>query len=832
MNNKWILFSFLNVGVCIAANGVEILDPNSSFGLPPRVNIEASGGTLSMLDGDVMLPLFAGLSQNFYTNAQTEYDNDQNWFGGLGLGYRQVYEQRRILGAYVFGDYNSFNNGSDNQRGTFWIVNTGVESLGNLWDFRLNAYVPVSTQTQTVASDTSYFFAGHQEFSQLSNTFNYDGPGVDAEIGRINVPYIKDLRLYVGGYYFSPKDQTGITGVASRAEYSFGHAVALTLGDNYDNYAHNTFQVGIRFTLGGIPTDKSGTSIDRRLLDPVTRNIATLAQANTVPIVTNTQITGTPTVFANDIYFFNSAAGAVFNTAAGANNCTFENPCIGTSFNQSSVNAIAGFTPNATLFFTPGTYNLNTQLTLNNGQSMFGRTWDYSQAASGSGRPIFTGGLALADNNTLDSFILMNDASAQQVGIEAINSNNIVINNLTIGSETSSAQSYDEGVSLLDSQNVAIDNSQILANVQATTSENIQGILSDNSQFTLNNTTISENLTTNAFLTTIGVADITLLNNSQATIQNSQLSATASGRTESSATGIQANTSNFSLLDTSLSATATSIDTLSQATANATGINFVNGTVSITNSEINVDAFAQTVPGASTIVNVLGAAGTGGQLDLSSSNLTVNGSSAGAPGGVLTSVMAINTDGTAVNVDQSSIVANAESQENVSTSLMAIQVVNGSLNFTNSEITASAIAPNSAFIYGILAVLSPTTVINSSINVSGSVSGTGATTSGAFGVAVQGSTGLIENSTIFAQDSATSNTSAFASAQSIGSFSADMTVLNNNLTALSDTASTATGSSSAVGIDVTGGTLNQSGNTFNVVATGTTPTSESDVIGP
>jgi hypothetical protein len=301
-----------------------------SFPFTPRATGWGLGGDRELGLGDAMLPFAGNSSRVFYADGQGKYSTDTNWYGGLGGGVRQVYQNARILGAYIFIDRSQFEN-TDTSSSNFWIVSPGIESLGNLWDFRINGYIPISSQnvnTGTVFADQTTFaaaehFVGHQQFSQMVTTFNDVGPGIDGEIGLL-VPGTS-LRTYVGGYHFSIQDSDDINGVSGRLEYAFNHNIAFTAADTYDNQIHNSVEVGLRLTLGGIPDDQSGKDIQRRLMDPIPRNLSTLSQGTSVPVVTRQTLADNGQFFLerDGVYFFTTTDGMTFDPAQGTNNCTF-----------------------------------------------------------------------------------------------------------------------------------------------------------------------------------------------------------------------------------------------------------------------------------------------------------------------------------------------------------------------------------------------------------------------------------------------------------------------------------------------------------------------------
>lgn len=421
----------------------------NAFPYDPRASVWGYEGTRGLGEADVMVPI-AGNSDNIiYLDPEGKYASNDTYSSGIGLGFRHVIEQSHIIGAYVFGDYS---NAIYNQH--FWDINPGIEWMGNLWDFRGNGYIPISNRSRNVGNffgdQIGIFkfvsFQGHTQYDHIFNVSDEIGPGMDVEVGRV-IPGLNKVRAYVGGYYFSPSDANNIRGIEGRVEYNVNHYVALEATDTYDNLQHNAALLGVRLTVGGLKEDEASYPIQARLLDPIPRNMATIYTGNAVPVVRTardiTPINNNIIIENNGIYFFNANSGSVYNPALGANNCTFANPCIGTSFTNTTLSDISIFTPNASMYLSPGNYSPDTPFTplnLINGQSVFGRNANFSQPAIGSNRPLISSSFTLNGNNTLDSIQLINDGT-EQIGVLASGVSNINLSNDLIGGNSVS-QSY------------------------------------------------------------------------------------------------------------------------------------------------------------------------------------------------------------------------------------------------------------------------------------------------------------------------------------------------------------------------------------------------------
>ena len=221
--------------------------------------------------------------------------------------------------------------------------------------------------------------------------------------------------------------------------------------DNFDTLTRNTAQLTIRFTFGGLPKEAK-REIHDRMLDEIPRHLA-LGTGGGIPTrdeVINITGPGAPggtgVLFRNNIWFFTAQDGSAFVAANGLNNCTVEHPCQGSAFNQTDINFINGIAPKANFYFSPGAYTLQTslaanpmalvsganQLTLNNGQSMFGRTLDYTADATPDNPEVFIGSIGVTGNNLLTHFTLTGVGTQQNVGIFGDGVSNVTLQNLII----------------------------------------------------------------------------------------------------------------------------------------------------------------------------------------------------------------------------------------------------------------------------------------------------------------------------------------------------------------------------------------------------------------
>ena len=376
----------------------------------PRLFGWGSASDNGYLEGDAMVPVFGNQDGFLYIDGDGRYGVHNSWLGSAGLGFRAVHNNHILFGAYAFADRNRtlF---SDN----FWVFNPGLEIMSNRWDANVNGYFPLGKREKTtgiffgdqLGVSTGVHFSGHSEVDNLIALQNQIGTGADAEIGR-TFPALGYARLYLGGYYFHLPNTGNMGGVQGGITMSLTQHVALELNDSYDSLQHNEATIRLRVMLGGIPKNLP-PDVHNRLLDPIERHLGTLENGSGAISTQSLKDTGILAAEQNNIWFFTQQSnGTAFDPANGSNNCTFEHPCSGPYFNQTDVNTINGIAPDTVFYFASGpggtSYSIingGTALTINNGQSMYGRTLDFSLPAPATGRPLFIGGLNLLGNNTI-----------------------------------------------------------------------------------------------------------------------------------------------------------------------------------------------------------------------------------------------------------------------------------------------------------------------------------------------------------------------------------------------------------------------------------------------
>jgi hypothetical protein len=456
-------FFILGIGsLCLASVPVRIFaDDISAFPLTPRLSGMGLAGTYEVTNGDAMAALLGNRNGIWLLDAQGKSAFHSSYVGSVGTGLRIVQSDQRILGAYVFGDSNISPN-----HNTYWFVSPGIESMGTLMDFRMNGYIPVGTQrnlTGTGFADTfgnfSFTsFTGHDQFNAIVNNFEEVGWGLDGEVG-VRIAPLGGIRIYAGGYHFNLENTNNIDGFAGRVQIPFNSFVEFNVRDSYDNDQHNTIEVGLRFTLGGV--NKSPASPDQpireRLLDPIERNLATLGQGTAEPVVNEQETVFTSSgqqllvLERDNIWFFSPSATDVF---VNSTSCTAEAPCVNTNFTQPTIDAInahpnsptvVALIPSASpsFYLAPGQYSA---LTINGvtatplvftNDLVYGRSADFMKPQQAA---FLNGAVILNGTDLFDSIIFQNVSGAltQAIGLTLNTGSHLILTNSLVGADSGS----------------------------------------------------------------------------------------------------------------------------------------------------------------------------------------------------------------------------------------------------------------------------------------------------------------------------------------------------------------------------------------------------------
>ena len=186
-----------------------------------------------------------------------------------GVGCRYL-SASRLWGINSYYDYRNTTHQHYNQ------VAVGFESLGDLWDFRLNGYLPLGWKQSPFRNFTFGRFHGNNMLIRATQDFALKG--ANAEVG-LHVDHFKRAPLYfaAGPYYLTGKGATTWGGELRAAVDLFRPYVRLEARTAYDHFFKWTGQgeISLSFSFGGRGQTKScGEAItpDMRAMQPVARN--------------------------------------------------------------------------------------------------------------------------------------------------------------------------------------------------------------------------------------------------------------------------------------------------------------------------------------------------------------------------------------------------------------------------------------------------------------------------------------------------------------------------------------------------------------------------------
>jgi hypothetical protein len=147
--------------------------------------------------------------------------NNGKWAANAGAGLRTLWKNR-AYGINTYYDYRNTGRLHSNQ------VGVGLETLGELFDFRINGYLPVGTKISDPYDTAFRKFSGHHMI--LSQKYQSAMKGADAEFG-FHFGKSKSFDFYAaaGPYYFIGEKAPATWGGKARIQGVFKDI--LTLGN-------------------------------------------------------------------------------------------------------------------------------------------------------------------------------------------------------------------------------------------------------------------------------------------------------------------------------------------------------------------------------------------------------------------------------------------------------------------------------------------------------------------------------------------------------------------------------------------------------------------------
>lgn len=307
----------------------------------PYVDTEAKiGSKRSLGEAGLFMPLAQNADTLLFADVRARFDSGSGREGNLGLGVRHMLGNGWNLGAYGYADRRrSAETGNMFNQSTF-----GAEALGRDFDLRANVYTPFGTRVRDLGSTpgggTSAALVGNTVMITTNGGTTREEralKGYDAEAGW-RVPFWdaeerRQFRVFLGGYRFSDAG-INVAGPRARAEFVLAEipqlwkGSRLTIGAETQHDSPRGTQsfvsIRLRIPLGGEVRTASLNAQERRMAEPVMRDVDIVSQSrsyqtrpNTVETATLAGNGGAVTVLSSSTTTGAALPGAV--AAAGAN---------------------------------------------------------------------------------------------------------------------------------------------------------------------------------------------------------------------------------------------------------------------------------------------------------------------------------------------------------------------------------------------------------------------------------------------------------------------------------------------------------------------------------
>lgn len=355
--------------------------------------------------------------------------NDGRPAANAGLGLR--YLSSRVWGANIYYDYRKTSRVHYNQ------IGAGLETLGNIWDFRINGYFPVGKRESGSYHFKFDRFKGNRMILKSKREFAMIGG--NAEVGAHAYHSRKvDLYAAAGPYYFAGQGRS-TWGGEGRLAFTGFNCLRLQVSGSYDRIFKGIVQgeIGLFYSWGEKKMVKKRECMDccdsrmivKRALQRVDRQEIIVASHKREKSAAINPVTGDPYTF----WFVNNLSHSLG---------TFESP-----FNTLAA-AESASGPNDVIYVYPGDgtdTGMNKGIILKQGQQFLGAGIDQvipttkgkiTIPAQASGLPFIsntlatnTWGVHLSESNNVVSGFHIQDNLGVQVGSAAIRSSPITISN-------------------------------------------------------------------------------------------------------------------------------------------------------------------------------------------------------------------------------------------------------------------------------------------------------------------------------------------------------------------------------------------------------------------
>jgi parallel beta-helix repeat protein len=412
------------------------------------------GYTTSYSDLNGFVPLLQGTTSLVFVEMHGLLSDTTLLGSNAGGGYRRYDPERnRLFGINGFYDYRDAGHHSFHQLGL------GLESLGEVWDFRSNVYLPISQdQKEVYAVFSQPMLVGHNILLNKFSAFQAAMLGADLEVGRpLPVLGRYGFKGYLGGYHYQVENSPQAFGVRGRLEARITDNLDLNLSVSNDRVFGTNVVCEVRLRFGGSGT-RSGAArgdVSSRRADPVERNHVVVVTDQTL----SRQVPATNPTDDQPV-----VVQTVSSLAAPGGDGTFEHPF------QTLAQLQAASRPGQILLVYSNSVFTGQSITLQDGQRLLaeGRpvlvntgqgTWLLPRITTGTFAPVLRdspgNAITLANNNEVAGFVItgaksngifgnavtgfnlhdnmITGAGVQGIALQAINGTGTIANNVASG---------------------------------------------------------------------------------------------------------------------------------------------------------------------------------------------------------------------------------------------------------------------------------------------------------------------------------------------------------------------------------------------------------------
>ncbi len=241
------------------------------------------GNRRVMGDGQIVVPLWQNSTSMLFADVRGQVDDSGSYEGNWGVGFRQIRDNRWILGAYGFYDRRKTETGNYFSQGTF-----GIEAMSVEWEARANVYLPDSRPLEIAGSATApraLIFNNRAVIRTGRNSLEQALYGVDFEVGKLFYEWGPDIELrgFLTAFHFDTENQgfTNVTGARGRAELRIydlnflGEGSRINIGAEYQydeiRASQATAMLRVQIPLGRKRPVQ--TRLQRRMMDRIVRDV-------------------------------------------------------------------------------------------------------------------------------------------------------------------------------------------------------------------------------------------------------------------------------------------------------------------------------------------------------------------------------------------------------------------------------------------------------------------------------------------------------------------------------------------------------------------------------